>query len=171
MIIYLIGFMGSGKSYAGKRIAALLHWKFTDTDRLIEQNEGMAVSEIFAVRGEAYFRSVESKALREVAAGNRTVIACGGGTPCYGDNMALMKSTGVTVWLKLSPETLVSRLMNSKTDRPLLNDAGPAELRQRVVQMLETRSHWYEQADLIIDAEAVNEEEMVALITETIRTG
>ena len=171
MNIYLIGFMGSGKSHAGKRIATLLHWKFIDTDRLIEKKEGMTVTEIFASRGEEYFRSMEAEILREVAAKNRTVIACGGGTPCYNENLALMKSTGVTVWLKISPESLASRLMLSRTDRPLLHDAGPSELRSRIAQMLDARSHWYEQADLIINAEAVDEEEMAALIAETIRTG
>ena len=171
MNIYLIGFMGSGKSHAGKRIATLLHWKFIDTDRLIEKKEAMTIAEIFSARGEEYFRRIEAEALREVAVKNRTVIACGGGTPCNDENLALMKSTGVTVWLKLSPETLASRLMQSRTDRPLLHDAGPDELRSRIVQMLDTRSHWYEQADLIIDAEAVDEEEMAALIAETIRTG
>ncbi|NLE35873.1 MAG: shikimate kinase [Bacteroidales bacterium] len=171
MNIYLIGFMGSGKSYAGKRIANLLHWKFIDTDRLIEKKKGMTVTEIFAARGEEYFRRVEAAILREVVKRHRMVVACGGGMPCYGENLALMKSAGVTVWLKLSPETLVSRLMHSKADRPLLHGAGPAELRSLIVQMLDTRNHWYEQADLIIDAEAVGEEEMAALITETIRTG
>jgi shikimate kinase len=162
--------MGSGKSSAGKRIAALLRWKFADTDRLVEKNEGMTIPEIFASVGEEKFRLAEGLALSEVSGRTRTVVACGGGTPCSEVNMAVMKSTGVTVYLKLPEKILVSRLSHSGNRRPLLNVADNAELITRVRELLGKRSHWYEQADLVIDGENTSEEEMTALIASLVRS-
>lgn len=170
MNIYLIGFMGSGKSTAGKRVASLLRWKFTDIDRLVEQKEGMKVPEIFSARGEEYFRRAESAALIEVAGRTRTVVACGGGTPCSPENLQVMKSTGITVYLKLPVENLVSRLNRPGNDRPLLRNTNPGELTGKVSSLLRERSHWYEQADLVIDAAITEEEEMTSLIAETVRS-
>jgi len=168
--IYLIGFMGSGKSTAGKGIAALLRWRFTDLDKLVEQNEGITVAEIFAVRGEELFRRAETEALKRVSGRKRTVVACGGGTPCSEANMALMKSTGVTVYLRLPVEALVSRLSGSRTHRPLLDNAGPEELAERVSDLMEKRGMWYEQADLILDTENMDEEEMTTIIAGAVRS-
>lgn len=162
--------MGSGKSSAGKGIAALLRWKFADLDKLIEQNEGMTVAEIFAARGEEIFRQAETEALRSVSDRTRTVVACGGGTPCSEVNMALMKSTGVIVYLRLPVEVLASRLRISRTPRPLLDNAGPEELADRVRDLLDRRSMWYEQADLIMDTENMNEEEMTTMIAGAVRS-
>lgn len=162
--------MGSGKSTAGKRVAALLRWRFEDIDRLVEQKEGMKVTEIFSAKGEKYFRSAESAALREVSSRTRTVVACGGGTPCSPENFQVMKSTGVTVYLKLTVEDLVSRLHRHGNDRPLLRNTDPGELADRVRSLLGERCHWYEQADLTIDAAVTEEEEMTSLIAETVRS-
>jgi shikimate kinase len=169
MNIYLIGFMGSGKSTAGKRVASLLRWKFADIDRLVEQKEGMKVPEIFSARGEDYFRRAESDALTEVSVRSRTVVACGGGTPCSQKNIHVMKSTGIIVYLKLPVEILVSRLNRAGNDRPLLSNTDPGELTGKVSNLLGERSHWYEQADLVIDAAVTKEEEMTSLIAETVR--
>ena len=162
--------MGSGKSSAGKGIAALLRWKFADLDKLIEEKEGMTVSGLFASKGEEYFRRAEAEALRKVSALTRAVIACGGGTPCSAENMAVMSSTGLTVYLRLPVESLVTRLKRSGTQRPLLKDAGPAELDSRVRNLLSVRSSWYERADLILDAETLTEEEMTAMIAAAVRS-
>jgi shikimate kinase len=170
MNIYLIGFMGSGKSTAGKRVATLLRWRFEDIDRLVEQNEGMKVPEIFSTRGEEYFRSAESAALRQVSAKTRTVVACGGGTPCTAENLQVMKSTGITVYLKLTVENLVARLKRHGNDRPLLSNTDPVELTGRISSLLGERRHWYEQADLVIDATATDEEGMTSLIADTVRS-
>ncbi|MDM8003242.1 MAG: shikimate kinase [Bacteroidota bacterium] len=170
MNIYLTGFMGSGKSSAGKGIAALLRWKFADLDKLIEENEGMTVSGLFASKGEEYFRKAEAGALRKVSERTRTVVACGGGTPCSEENMAVMNSTGLTVYLRLPVEVLVGRLRRSGTQRPLLKDVGPAELRSTVQNLLALRTSWYERADLILDAETMSEEEMTAMIADAVRS-
>jgi shikimate kinase len=170
MNIYLIGFMGSGKSTAGKSIAALLQWKFADIDKLVEENAGMTVPEIFAAGGEDSFRMAEKKALTDVSHRTRTVVACGGGTPCSAENMEILKSTGVTVYLKVPAEVLVSRLRRSRNHRPLLSDADPDELNQRVLKMLESRATWYEQADLVIDGEQMTDEDMTSLIADVVRS-
>lgn len=170
MNIYLIGFMGSGKSTAGKRIASLLRWKFTDIDKLVEKNEGMTIPEIFSSAGEERFRMAEGEALKEVSHRTRTVVACGGGTPCSEENMMIMKSTGVTVYLRLPVETLVSRLNHSGNRRPLLREARDSELHAMVQELLDKRSSWYEQADLVIDSDNVPEEEMTALIAGLVRS-
>lgn len=162
--------MGSGKSSAGKGIAALLRWKFADLDKLVEEKEGMTVSGLFASKGEEYFRRAEAEALLKVSTRSRTVIACGGGTPCSEENMTVMNSTGLTVYLRLPAVSLVTRLKRSGTQRPLLKDAGPAELDSRVRNLLAVRSSWYERADLILDAETLTEEEMTAMIAGAVRS-
>ncbi|MDX9902882.1 MAG: shikimate kinase [Bacteroidales bacterium] len=151
MNIYLIGFMGSGKSTAGKRIASSLRWTFADTDRLVEESEGESVSGIFARKGERYFREAESAALRAVSERSRTVVACGGGTACSEENMEVMSSTGVTVWLRLPVKEITERLRRSNNVRPLLSGTIGDELDARVTQLLESRECWYEKADLVID--------------------
>lgn len=143
--------MGSGKSTAGKRIASSLRWNFADIDRMVEENEGEAVSDIFARRGESYFREAESLALRAVSERSRTVVACGGGTPCSHENMEVMASTGVIVWLRLPVHEITERLRKSSNVRPLLADAEGDELHTRVTRLLESRECWYERADLVID--------------------
>jgi shikimate kinase len=162
--------MGSGKSSAGKGIAAFLRWRFTDLDKLVEEKEGMTVTGIFATKGEEYFRRAETEALKAVSGRTRTVVACGGGTPCSDENISLMKATGVTVYLRLTVDALVSRLIRSRTNRPLLKDVGHDELQPGVRKLLEQRSEWYEQADLILDSETMEEEEMTAMIAGIIRS-
>jgi shikimate kinase len=149
--IYLIGFMGSGKSTAGKRIASSLRWNFADIDRMVEEREGEPVSAIFARKGEGYFREAENAALRTVSERSRTVVACGGGTPCSNENMEVMASTGVTVWLRLPVQEITERLRKSNNVRPLLADTVGGELNARVARLLESRECWYEKADLVID--------------------
>jgi shikimate kinase len=149
--IYLIGFMGSGKSTAGKRIATSMRWNFADIDRLVEESEGESVSVIFARKGERYFREAESAALRAVSERSRTVIACGGGTPCSQENLQVMASTGVIVWLRLPVKEITERLRRSNYVRPLLADAMEGELDTTVTRLLESRECWYEKADLVID--------------------
>jgi shikimate kinase len=170
MNIYLIGFMGSGKSSTGRKIAASLCWTFADTDKLVEEQEGASVPDIFAQKGEEYFRMAESRALKTVSGKSRTVVACGGGTPCSSDNIEIMRSTGVTVYLKLPVEALTSRLRKSRTVRPLLQGAGEEELTARVQELLARRTEWYEMADLILDGVRDTPEEMTSHIAGLVRS-
>lgn len=161
--------MGSGKSTAGKRIASSLRWNFADIDRLVEEREGESVSAIFARRGESYFRKAENDALRAVSERSRTVVACGGGTPCSKENMEVMTSTGVTVWLRLPVTEITRRLRKSNTVRPLLSDTGGNELDARVAKMLENRECWYEKADLVIDGVNDTFEDITVKVASLVR--
>ena len=128
-IVYIIGFMGSGKSTAGKKLASLLGWSFIDLDKKIEEHTGKTIPEIFSQHGENYFRNVEAEVLRSLESQTKTVISTGGGTPCHGDNMDFMLETGLTLYLKLTSDQLKSRLSESKGERPLLK-----KLKKRIVQ-------------------------------------
>ncbi len=105
-ILYIIGFMGSGKSTAGKKIASHIGWSFIDLDKKIEEHTGKTIPEIFSQDGENYFREIETKLLRNLKTGSDTVISTGGGTPCHSDNMNFMLKTGLTLYLKLTPAEL-----------------------------------------------------------------
>ena len=161
--------MGSGKSSAGKKIAASLRWKFIDTDRLIESGSGLSVADMFSVHGEAYFREAEKKVLKDVSARSRTVVACGGGTPCSDDNMAIMKKTGVVLYLRLPVRELVMRLQKSRTVRPLLHNITGEDLVKKVGEMLESRRSWYEKADIIADGQITSVDDLTMQLAESIR--
>ena len=150
-IVYLIGFMGSGKSTAGKKLASSLGWAFVDLDKKIEETTGKKISEIFAEKGEAWFREFETEMLNTLQSFNNTVISAGGGTPCHGANMDYMLETGVTVYLKLTPGQLKSRLTGSQQERPLLKGLYDAELLEFIREKLSLREKWYSRAEYIVD--------------------
>jgi shikimate kinase len=156
--IFLLGFMGSGKSTHGRKIAQMMGYDFVDMDLWIEEVNGMTVPEIFNTRGEPFFREQEHIAIENLSKLERVVVATGGGAPCHGNNMELMKRSGLTIYLKLSPEALLSRLKVSKNKRPLLEGKSEEEMRQTIVEMLSERESFYAGADMIIDGlEHVNE--------------
>ena len=126
--VYIIGFMGSGKTTTGRKLAGMLGWAFTDLDRSIEEYTGMTIPEIFSDKGEAYFREVEAAMLRKQHQEVNTVISTGGGAPVYDDNMDFMLEAGLTIYLKLTPGELRSRLSESKGERPLIKNLDQNEL-------------------------------------------
>jgi shikimate kinase len=150
-IIYIIGFMGSGKTTAGKKLASLLGWSFIDLDKRIEEYTGKTIPEIFSQNGEDYFRIIETQLLRNLKSCTKTVISTGGGTPCYIDNMDFMIETGLTIYLKLTPAELKSRLSQSKGERPLINDLDQKELTSFIKEKLAVREKWYERSDITIN--------------------
>jgi shikimate kinase len=149
--IYIIGFMGSGKTTTGMKLAAMLGWSFTDLDKGIEEHTGMTIPEIFSEKGEDYFREVESELLRKLVSFTRIVISTGGGTPVYGDNMDFMLSTGLTLYLKLSPGQLAGRLPGSNEARPLIRDLRDESLLAFIQDKLAYREKWYNRAELTLD--------------------
>jgi shikimate kinase len=167
--IYLIGFMGSGKSTTGRKIASSLHWSYIDTDRLIEEQTGLSVADLFTLHSEQYFREAEKMALMTASTRSRTVVACGGGTPCSVENISIMKETGVIIYLKLPVDILVSRLEKSKTKRPLLANNGETGLTERVHELLAMRTGWYEQADIIADCQNTTIEKLTGQLADLIR--
>lgn len=150
-ILYIIGFMGSGKTTAGKKLASSLGWSFIDLDRKIEKDSGMKISEIFAIHGEDYFRNTEAEILRTLSHKTNAIVSTGGGTPCYNNNMKFMLETGLTVYLKLTAAQLVSRLISSKDERPLIKNLTGDDLQIFIEEKLAQRSEWYEKSQLIID--------------------
>jgi shikimate kinase len=150
-LVYIIGFMGSGKSTAGKKLASALGWTFIDLDRKIEEHEGKTIPQIFTQDGEDRFRSVESEVLRSTEQLSETVVSTGGGTPCHGDNMDFMLDTGLIIYLKMAPSQLMQRLMNSTGERPLLKNVPDDKLIFFIEEKLAFREKCYNRANIIIE--------------------
>jgi shikimate kinase len=150
-IIYLIGFMGSGKTTVGKALASRSGWSFIDLDKKIENHTGKTVPEIFFDHGEEYFRRIESEVLVNIKASENSVIATGGGTPCYNENMEYMINSGITVYLQMTPDKLLKRLADSRAERPLIRDLKNEELQSFIEQKLAEREKYYLRSAVIID--------------------
>jgi len=163
-IIYIIGFMGSGKSTAGKKLASLLDWSFIDLDKKIEEHTGKTIPEIFSQKGEDYFRAIESKLLKNIYSGASTVISTGGGTPCYSDNMDSMIETGLTIYLKLTPNQLRSRLSGSKGERPLIKNLNHEELLSFIEDKLAHREKWYNRSDITVEGIDLDINQLLSLV-------
>ena len=144
--IYLVGFMGSGKSYWGKRLAEHLGRPFFDLDEVIEAGEDQAVLALFSTIGESGFRELERRYLHQMEHQPPAVVATGGGTPCFFDNMDWMNAHGTTVYLKTSYQLLQERLAAGKDRRPLLSGLSDAELLQFIEALLAKREVFYRQA-------------------------
>ena len=154
--IFLVGYMCCGKTTLGRVLAQLLGVDFLDLDDLVEERAQMRITDIFAQQGEAKFRQMEREVLHQVA-GTAAVVACGGGTPCYGDNMALMNRLGTTVWLTTSPEVIATRLAlpEHKFKRPTIAPLADEEILPHVIEALDHRTPYYAQAQLHFDATAI----------------
>jgi shikimate kinase len=158
--IFLTGFMGAGKSTVGRRLAQRLGYCFADLDQLIVAREGRPISEIFASRGEEYFRDCETGVLTEQAGTEHTVFATGGGIIGRNGNRALMKQLGKVVYLRATWPTLKKRLARS-SGRPL---ADPKQDWEKIRQLWQGRLPWYEEADLVIDTDQLTVPEAVRAI-------
>jgi len=160
--IILIGFMGSGKTSVGERLAKRLSYNFCDTDQLLERNAGDSINHIFSVHGEEYFRDMETQLLQELSSSlEQTVLSTGGGLPIREQNSERLKELGFVVFLKASKNTTVDRLMGDTT-RPLLKGE---ELEQKVERMLDIRTPIYEKAaHMVITTDHKTIDEIVELI-------
>ncbi len=153
--IFLIGYMGVGKTTLGKELAAKLGYQFVDLDHHIQARYQKTINEIFAESGEAKFREIESKLLEEVAAFENTVISTGGGTPCHFNNIDIMKGAGAVVYLKTAPEVLLTRLYAGKDKRPLIKDKSEEELLDYIVENIAKREPYYQQAQVIFETDGL----------------
>lgn len=151
--IFLIGYMGAGKTTAGKELAKVLELEFIDLDHFIQARYQKTVSQLFQDVGEGEFRKIESSVLKEVGEFENVVISTGGGTPCFFDNMEYMNKAGTTVYLNAAPEALAARLNTCKEKRPLIKDKSEDELFTFVVESLEKRNPYYTQAQIIFETE------------------
>ncbi|MGB6127585.1 MAG: shikimate kinase [Psychrilyobacter sp.] len=134
--LILIGFMGSGKSTVGRELAKVLEMNFVDTDHYIEQKENMEVKDIFALKGEKYFRAIEAKYVKEISKMNNTVISTGGGVVASDTNITLLKENGFVIYLDCTIECIYNRVSRRNT-RPLLNNVE--DLYSRIVELLDER--------------------------------
>ena len=159
--------MGCGKTTHGKKLANKLGYRFIDLDQWIENQQELTVAEIFAQYGEEAFRDMETEAIRNMEKEEEVVISTGGGAPCHNDNMELLRSSGLTIYLKLSPEALASRLTYSKTKRPLLAGKRQEELVPLIETMLSARLPYYESAHIVVDGLNGVDERLLKVVQES----
>ena len=166
MIVFFVGFMGSGKSFLAKQLAKLENGTAIDLDEEIEKHEGCTINEIFKINGEGYFRDLESEILRDITnkllssepdyferkdkTNKFTYIACGGGTPCFNRDIDWMNEHGITIWVDPPIDILLSRLANEKEHRPIIKDLDEIELREFIDKKLSERVFYYSQAKIKI---------------------
>lgn len=153
-LIYLAGFMGSGKSTLGPILANTIGFNFVDIDKFIERKADKKIVDIFAVQGEQVFRTLERGTLQEVSAMEQCVISLGGGTIANEENFQLIRESGIIVYLQLSPEEIFHRV-HHKADRPMLKDGKGErlpedEMQRRIQELLRRREEFYSRADIII---------------------
>lgn len=149
MKIFLVGFMGCGKSFIARNLAPKLGMEVLDLDKYIEEQTGHSIPEIFRTEGESAFRRIEQAHLHQLADLENTVISTGGGAPCFFDNMEWMNAQGTTIFLDVAIPLLAARLRTSRHDRPLIAGKNSEELSQFIAAKLEERRPFYEQADII----------------------
>lgn len=166
--IILLGYMCAGKTTVGKALGSALGRTFYDLDWYIEERFHKRVPQIFADEGEAHFRDLERRMLHEVAEFENIVLSCGGGTPCFFDNMDYMNSVAETFYLKASAETLCRHVAMSRGERPLLKGKSPEELRTFISEQLEERTPFYEKAQHIIDINVLDTFEKINDIVKII---
>lgn len=162
--IYLVGFMGTGKTSVGKELAKKKELPFVDLDDLIELKERSLIRDIFAKKGEAYFRRVENSVLKQVAKEKKFVVSCGGGIVIDPNNIKLMKKSGVLICLSASPEVILKRT-SKYSHRPLLNVPNP---KKHIDLLLKMRAPYYAKADKIIDTSKISIKEVAAKVLKTI---
>lgn len=164
MRIYLVGYMGAGKSTTSKRLANKLGWEAYDTDRLFEERFKISINDFFHKYDANLYRKLETQILHDTLKYDNAVIATGGGTPCFNNNMEWMNQHGFTVFLKVSPQSAISRLSQSKVKRPILIDKTQEELAEFIMKNYAERLPYYEQAQLTFKGEGCDVEQLATLI-------
>ncbi|MFO0321777.1 MAG: shikimate kinase [Bacteroidota bacterium] len=151
-LIFICGFMGCGKTTQGKKLAKELAYFFIDLDEYIANKFDENITDLFKEYGEEKFRIIETDALKECIKENqKTIIATGGGTPCFNDNLTVMKEAGKIIYLKMTAAELFTRLFKVKDSRPLIKDKEDEEMLTFIENLLQLRENFYNQADVIID--------------------
>lgn len=154
--VYIIGFMGSGKTTAGKKLASALGWSFADLDETIEKEQKKSIEKIFSESGEEYFRRLEYLALHSFDNARNIVISTGGGAPCYSGNIDFMKETGIIIYLKMNVDEIVRRLVGEQDSRPLVKGRKGEDLNQFIENKMREREPFYNQATITENGYAVD---------------
>ena len=153
--------MGSGKSHWGRIWSKKYNLSFYDLDEEIEKQEGETVFNIFKTKGEEYFRQIESNSLKSFSNKDNFLLACGGGTPCFNNNIDWINKNGTSVYLKISPEKLLKRLRNEKDKRPLLTTLSDDQLFGYIQYKLTDREQYYLKADFFVEENKVGTFELL----------
>lgn len=166
--IFLVGYMGVGKTTIGRLLAKKMDLEFIDLDKVIESKYYKTISELFTEKGEEEFRKIEQSYLHEVSQFENVVISTGGGTPCFLDNMNFMNQMGKTIYIQASVEELTSRIKNSKNIRPILKNQQPENLENFIENHLQQRIKFYQKASIIIDTQKISGNNKIHQIVDLI---
>ncbi len=169
MNVFLVGYMGVGKTTIGKRLSTRLGLEFIDLDTFIGAMENRIVPEIITQNGEEHFREIERRYLRIVSQKSNVLVSTGGGAPCFYDNMAQINKSGISIYLKMDEKSLAKRLIGAKQKRPLLKGKNETEMVHFITNHLKERKPFYEQAQISFEALKTNAgalEELVKMIKD-----
>ena len=164
MRVYLVGYMGSGKSTIGRELASMLGLTLIDLDHYLENKYFKTIPQIFAEEGEDSFRRKEQAVLHEVSTFDSVIVATGGGAPCFFDNMEVMNRTGFCIFLDVDTEELVERLTLAKIERPIIKGKSHEELADFIDGMMEKRRPFYEKAKYILKGKNISAEQVIRII-------
>ena len=173
MRVYLVGFMGCGKSSIGKMLARELGYTFIDMDKRLAEREGRSVNEIFAHYGEKHFRALEAEFLREVAQNDdeNMIVATGGGVACKEENLELMLQSGVVVYLKRTRQELLRRLVAGQHSRPLIQGKTPQQIEEFIDTTLTIREPYYSRANIVVDCDHIGDSAAISVIRMALEMG
>jgi shikimate kinase len=166
MNIFLIGYMGSGKTTLGKQLAKELGYNFIDQDDVIEKKMGMTIANIFSAMGEPKFREIERHTLIELSEGDKNVVATGGGAPCFFDNIEIMNKGGMSIYLKVPTQTLFQRLRYANAERPLIRDKNDEELKRFIELKMSERDPFYSKSTITIESSDIRISDIQIAISE-----
>ena len=169
MRIYIIGMPGTGKTHFGRLMAKSLHLQFFDMDEQIEKREAALVRQIMLDKGEVYFRDLEHQVLKKLSSHNNCVISCGGGAPMFYNNIDLMKSSGIVVWINTDLHLIAKRIAQNITRRPLFMGLNEEEILNKLHQIFTLRKKNYAKADLVAEINVVHNNSLTSVIQRVIK--
>ena len=164
MIIFLLGFMGAGKTTIGRDLANSMNFKFIDLDEYIEKKENSTVFDIFNKKGEKHFRQLEHYSLKELILLNNIVIATGGGAPCFFNNISIMNKYGLTIYINVDSQTLFSRIKKTKDKRPLLKNIDDKQMLNFITKKVIEREIYYKQSKKIVNYKNLSIDKLKSII-------
>ena len=170
MNIYLVGYMGSGKSTIGRQLAGRIGYTHLDLDDFFEETYRISIMNFFRKYDEAAFRKIESSMLQKTVGFENQVISTGGGTPCFHNNMELINRHGLSVYIRMHPKSLFTRLKHAKRPRPRTSSLNDDALMERILEDLSSREEFYEQAHISVKGESIDMNALTEIVKERLRS-